>query len=195
MQGYKCVSHGTIMRGVEQGGKSPFSLLSETISPSSLLFEPISLSSLNASFSFSPSSLLFPPISPFSQIYLGHFSLLPILFLSPQLCIVVKKIKYVNLPCLFSVVLCSCLIPSCLYEKEPLQLCFIELRKKAVVFLCQNLIMRGFVTILAEIYGDPIFFRIRSGFCQSEPIRSGPGCKRPSTTNCCDHWIISYQEP
>ena len=75
----------SIRRGVEQGGKSPFSLLSEPISPSLLLFEPISPSSLNASFSFSPSSLLFPPISPSSQLYLGHFSLLPILFLPPLL--------------------------------------------------------------------------------------------------------------
>ena len=70
-------------RGVEQGGKSPFSLLSEPISPSSLLFEPISPSSLNVNFSFSPSSLLFPHISPYSQLCLGHFSLLPILFLPP----------------------------------------------------------------------------------------------------------------
>ena len=88
-----------------------------------------------------------------------------------------------------------------LYEKEPLQLCFTELGKKAVVFLCQNLIMRCHVTILAEIYGDPIFFGsgpgfvnrtqsdpgfvnpvrsgpirpIRSWFCQSDLIRSGPG--------------------
>ena len=72
-----------IWRRVEQGGKSPFSLLSEPISPSSLLFEPISSSSLNVYFSFSPSSLLFPPISPSSQLFLGHFSLLPILFLPP----------------------------------------------------------------------------------------------------------------
>ena len=34
-------------------------------------------------FSFSPSSLLSPPISPYSQLFLGHFSLLPILFLPP----------------------------------------------------------------------------------------------------------------
>ena len=69
------------VRGLEQGGKSPFSLLSESISPSSLLFGPISPSSLNASFSFPPSSLLFPSISPSSQLYLCNFSLLPILFL------------------------------------------------------------------------------------------------------------------
>jgi len=49
--------------GEEQGSKSPFSLLSEPISPSSLLF---------------------PPISPSSQIFLGYFSLLPILFLPPH---------------------------------------------------------------------------------------------------------------
>ena len=72
------------MRGGEQGGKSSFSLLSEPISPSSLLFEPISLSSLNGYVSFSPPSLLFPPISPSSQLFLGHFSLLPILFLPPH---------------------------------------------------------------------------------------------------------------
>ena len=36
-----------IRRGEEQGGKTPFSLLSEPIFPSSLLFEPISPSSLN----------------------------------------------------------------------------------------------------------------------------------------------------
>ena len=70
-------------RGEEQGSKSPFSLLSELISPSSLLFEPISPSSLNVYLTFSPSSLLFPPISPSSQLFLGHFSLLPILFLPP----------------------------------------------------------------------------------------------------------------
>ena len=71
--------------GVEQGGKSPFSPLSEPISPSSILFEPISPSSLKFNFSFSPFSLLFPPISPSSQLCLGHFSLLPILFLPPLL--------------------------------------------------------------------------------------------------------------
>ena len=71
-----------------------------------------------------------------------------------------------------------------LYEK---QLCFIELQKKAVVFLCQNLIMRCFLTILAEIYGDPIFFGSGPGFVnrtQSDPgfvnpIRSGPGFVNP----------------
>ena len=73
----------TRKRGGEQGGKSPFSLLSEPISPSSLLFEPISPSSLNGYVSFSPSSLLSPPISPSSQLFLAHFSLLPILFLPP----------------------------------------------------------------------------------------------------------------
>jgi len=63
------------LRGEEQGSKSPFSLLSEPISPSSL----------NVYLTFSPSSLLFPPISPSSQLFLGHFSLLPILFLPPLL--------------------------------------------------------------------------------------------------------------
>ena len=51
--------------------------------PPPYFFEPISTSSLNGYFSFSPFSLLFPPISPSSQLFLGHFSLLPILFLPP----------------------------------------------------------------------------------------------------------------
>ena len=68
-------------RKEEQGSRSPLSLLSEPISPSFLLFEPIYPSSLNVYLTFSPSSLLFPPISPSSQFFLGHFSLLPILFL------------------------------------------------------------------------------------------------------------------
>ena len=66
--------HETDTRGEEQRSKSP----------SSLLFEPISPSSLNVYLTFSPSSLLFPPISPSSQLFLGHFSLLPILFLPPH---------------------------------------------------------------------------------------------------------------
>ena len=71
--------------GREQGGKSPFSLLSEPISLSSLLFW--------ANFSLLPKRLrfffsllpTFSLISPSSQLFLGHFSLLPILFL-PLLC-------------------------------------------------------------------------------------------------------------
>ena len=66
-------------RGEEQGSKSPFSLLSEPISPSSLLFESISPSSLNVYLTFSPSS----------QLFLGHFSLLPILFLPPLVRLVI----------------------------------------------------------------------------------------------------------
>ena len=54
---------GSQRRGGGQGGKSPFSLLSEPISPSSL----------NGYVSFSPSS----------QLFWGHFFLLPILFLPP----------------------------------------------------------------------------------------------------------------
>ena len=77
---------------MEQEVKSPFSLLSEPISPSSLLFEPISPSSLNVNSSFSPSSPLSPPISPSSQLCLGHFFLLPILFL-PSL----QKLKAVGI--------------------------------------------------------------------------------------------------
>ena len=60
------------LQGGEQGGKSPFSLLSEPISPSSLLF---------------------PPISPSSQLFLGHFSLLPFLFLPPLFAISALHIK------------------------------------------------------------------------------------------------------
>ena len=113
------------------------------------------------------------------------------MFLVAQLCIVFKKIKYVEkqlyLQCRELGAPVEYLIPSCLYEKEPLQLCFIDLRKKAVVFLCQNLIMRCFVTISAEIYGDPIFFGSGPGFVnrtQSDPgfvnpIWSGPGFVNP----------------
>ena len=62
-----------------------------------------------------------------------------------------------------------------------------ELRKKAVVFLFQNLIRRCFLTILAEIYGDPVFFGSGPGFVnrtQSDPgfvnpIRSSPGFVNP----------------
>ena len=112
-----------------------------------------------------------------------------------------QKIKYVNLPRLFSVVLYACLGKTTiqfsvvslgcpwniLYEKEPLQLCFTELRKKAVVFLCQNLIMRCYVTILAEIYDDLTLFGSGPGFVnrtQSDPgfvnpVLSGPGFVNP----------------
>ena len=72
-------------------------------------------------------------------------------------------------------------------KKEPLQLCFTGLRKKAVVFLWQNLIIRCYETILAEIYGDPIFFGSGPGFVnrtQSDPgfvnpVRSSPGSVNP----------------
>ena len=60
---------------------SPY-FLSQFLPPTYFL-EPISPSSLNGYVSFSPFSLLFPPISPSSQLFLGHFSLLPILFLPP----------------------------------------------------------------------------------------------------------------
>ena len=74
-----------------------------------------------------------------------------------------------------------------LYEKEPLQLCFMMLRRKAAVFLYQNLIMRCYVTILTEIYDDPTFFGSGPGFVnrtQSDPgfvnpVRSGPGFVNP----------------
>ena len=74
----------TSMRGVGNRGvnlPSPY-FLSQFLPPP-YFFEPISPSSLNCYVSFSPFSLLFPHISPFSQLFLGHFSLLPILFLPP----------------------------------------------------------------------------------------------------------------
>ena len=74
-----------LWRGEEQGNKSPFFLLSEPISPSSL----------NVYLTFSPSSLLSPPISPSSQLFSGHFSLLPILFL-PPLCLVLQLLNSFN---------------------------------------------------------------------------------------------------
>ena len=61
------------------------------------------------------------------------------------------------------------------------------LRRKAAVFLYQNSIMRCYVTILTEIYDDPIFFGSGPGFVnrtQSDPgfvnpVRSGPGFVNP----------------
>ena len=63
------------------------------------------------------------------------------------------------------------------------------LRRKAAVFLYQNLIMRCYVIILTEIHDDPTFFGsgldfvnrtqsdpgfVNPGFFQSDAIRSGP---------------------
>ena len=90
-----------IKRGVEQGGKSPFSLLSEPISPFSLLFEPLSPSSLKFNSFFSPASLLFSPISSSSQLCLGHFSLLPILFLPLYKCTVLSSLMLSIVPVVF----------------------------------------------------------------------------------------------
>ena len=73
-----------IRRGGGTGGvniPSPY-FLSQFLPPP-YFFEPISPSSLNGYVSFSPFSLLFPHIFPSSQLFLGHFSLLPILFLPP----------------------------------------------------------------------------------------------------------------
>ena len=52
-----------IRRGEEQGSESP----------SSLLFEPISPSSLNVYLTFSPSSLLFPPCFSLLPTFFGPF--------------------------------------------------------------------------------------------------------------------------
>ena len=76
-------------RGYTKGGgrnrgvnlPSPY-FLSQFLPPP-YFFEPIPPSSLNGFVSFSPFSQLFPHISPSSQPFLGHFSLLPILFLPP----------------------------------------------------------------------------------------------------------------
>ena len=96
------------------------------------------------------------------------------------------------------------------YTKKNHYLCFTELRKKAVVFLCQNLIMRCYVTILAEIYSDPIIFGSGQGFVswtQSDPgfvnpvrsdlIRSGPGfVNTPNKITFNSQWVtyrrVSY---
>ena len=58
--------------GGNRGVKLPSPYFLSQFLPPPYFFEPIS-----------PSSLLFPPISPFSQLCLGHFSLLPILFHPP----------------------------------------------------------------------------------------------------------------
>ena len=122
------------------------------------------------------------------------------MFLMAQLCIVVKKIKYVNLPCLFSVVHCSCLIPFCLYEKEPLQLCFIELRKKGSRISMPKLDHETFRDYFggnlwrSDLFSDPVRVlsigrnpiqvlllrpdAVRVLSIRSDPIRSR-FCKRP----------------
>ena len=65
---------------------SPY-FLSQFLPPPYFLFpHPGPSSSIlpTPTFSFSPSCLLFPPISPsLPNFFLGHFSLLPILFLPP----------------------------------------------------------------------------------------------------------------
>ena len=61
------------------------------------------------------------------------------------------------------------------------------LRRKAIVFLYQNLIMRCYVTVLTQIYADLTFFGSGPGFVnrtQSDPgfvnlVRSGPGFVNP----------------
>ena len=100
------------------------------------------------------------------------------------------------LVCCFSIVLYACLgqksIPLVSWawgafgisytKKNHYNFFFTELRRKVAVFLCQNLIMRCYVTILAEIYDDPTFFGSGPGFVdrtQSDPgfvnpIRSDP---------------------
>ena len=126
-------------------------------------------------------------------------------FLMTQLCIVFKKIKYeakqLYLQCCELGAPVEYLIPSCLFEKEPLQLCFIDLRKKAVVFLYAKtwswdvswLFWRKFMAI--RFFSDPVrvlsigrnpiqVLLIRSDpvrvlLIRSDPIRSR-FCKRPN---------------
>ena len=70
-------------RGVNR--PSPYFLSQLLPAPYFLFPHPGPSSSIlsTPNFSFSPSSLLFPRISPSSQLFLGHFSLLPIMFLPP----------------------------------------------------------------------------------------------------------------
>ena len=87
----------TSERGEEQGSKSPFSLLSEPISRSSLLF----ISSSRSIQFNSPYSQLFffsllPTFSTYFSLlptFFGHFSLLPILFLPPLLTAITMKMN------------------------------------------------------------------------------------------------------
>ena len=79
----KLPARGGRNRGVNL--PSPY-FLSQFLPPPYFLFpHPGPSSSIlpTTNFSFSPSSLIFPLISPSSQLFLGHFSLLPILFLPP----------------------------------------------------------------------------------------------------------------
>ena len=64
----------SLQEGGEQGVNLPSPYFLSQFLPPPYFFEPISLSSLNGYISFSPSS----------QLCLGHFSLLPILFLPPH---------------------------------------------------------------------------------------------------------------
>ena len=99
------------------------------------------------------------------------------MFFVAQLCIVFKKIKYVAkqlyLQCRELGAHVEYLIPSCLYEKEPLQLFFIDLRKKAVDRISMPKLDHE---MFRDYFGGNLwrsdFFPIRSGFCQSDAIRS-----------------------
>ena len=128
------------------------------------------------------------------------------MFLMAKLCIVFKKNKVCELTlsvfcgslCLFrrnnytfSVVslgrLWNILYPPAYTKKNHYNFASLSCEKKQSYVLCQNLIMRCFVTILAEIYGDPVFFGSGPGFVnrtQSDPgfvnpIRSSPGFVNP----------------
>ena len=114
------------------------------------------------------------------------------MFLVAQLCIVFKKIKYVAkqlyLQCRELGAPVEYLIPSCLYEKEPLQLCFIDLAKKGSRISMPKLDHEMFRDYFGgnlwrcDFFSDPA--RVLSIGRNSDPgfvnpIRSGPGFVNP----------------
>ena len=130
MQGYKCVSHGTIMYSFQKNKVCELTL--SVFCGSLCLFRRNNYT--------------------FSVVSLGRLG--------------------------------NILHPPAYTKKNHYNFASLSCEKKAVAFLCQNLIMRCFVTILAEIYGDPIFFfgsgpgfvnRTQSDPGFVNPIRSGPG--------------------
>ena len=94
------------------------------------------------------------------------------MFLVAQLCIVFKKIKYVAkqlyLQCRELGAPVEYLIPSCLYEKEPLQ----RPAKKSSRISMPKLDHEMFRDYFGGNLWRSDYFRIRSGFCQSDAIRS-----------------------
>ena len=107
--------------------------------------------------------------------------------------IVFQKLRYVNLPCLFTVVLCACLgettIPSVSWAWGACGISYtlLLIRKRTITTLLHWAAKKGGRNSMSkldhemfrEYFGGNLwrsdFIRIRSGFCQSDPIRSGPG--------------------